>query len=86
MKKIFLFKALILSLLLFSSCDKDDNVDIAMQNALYELYPNAIDVDWDYKHKDFIVADFTDASKEISAWFKGTDWNHSRIEMGTTGG
>ncbi len=81
MKKLFLFKTLLLSLLFFSSCDKEDHVSAVLHDALYELYPNAADVDWDNERNGYTVAEFYNKGVETSVWFKGSDWHHTRIDV-----
>ncbi len=80
MKKLFIFPALIIALLL-CSCEKNNNSNSIMRDTLYELYPDAIDVDWDHERGGYSVAEFYSGSVEISLWFKNSEVVSTMIDI-----
>ncbi len=81
--KTKLFAMLLFAAFAFVSCDDDDDVRVSqdMFDALFDKYPNAVDVDWD-KRGVYYVADFWNDRHDMNAWFDGRNtWIMSDTEI-----
>ena len=85
MKKMTLLTLLLLlSVTLFTACEKDDDIrnpSQAMVNALAKLYPTASSVEWE-KKGPYTVADCIVEGRFTDVWFSDdTSWVMTEIEQ-----
>ena len=64
MRKLFIVAAMALGLVAVG-CDTDFTPSTELSTAFYDAYPNAVDVEWEWKHnRKFKVAEFKLGGKE----------------------
>lgn len=75
MRKLFIIAAMAFGLFAVG-CDDDFTPSASLSTSFYDAYPNAVDVEWEWKHnRKYRVAEFKQDGQECEAWFtKSGEW------------
>lgn len=82
MRKLFIIAAMTFGLFAVG-CDDDFTPSASLSTSFYDAYPNAVDVEWEWKHnRKYRVAEFKQDGQECEAWFtKSDEWVLTEFEM-----
>lgn len=83
MKRVMFLAILTMGLFVFSSCEKDDDInpEPIFHEALSTKYPNATRAEWE-KKKEYYVADCWVDNKDLEVWFnKSAEWLMTETEL-----
>lgn len=83
MKKVMFLAIMAMGLFVFSSCEKDDDInpEPAFHEALSAKYPHATRAEWERK-KEYYVADCWVDNNDMEVWFnKSAEWLMTETEL-----
>ncbi len=71
MKKILIWSLLLIPVLVFVSCEKDDDIHptTAVEAKFKEMYPQATNISWETTNNHFYVAYFRNNGVKTEAWY-----------------
>ncbi|MEE1168206.1 MAG: PepSY-like domain-containing protein [Alistipes sp.] len=82
MRKFFIMMAMACTLF-GVGCEKEFTPSAQLSTSFYDSYPNAVDVEWEWKHgRKYRVAEFKQNGMECEAWYtKSDEWVLTEYEM-----
>lgn len=81
MKKILYIFAALLGTAMLAACDDDYNAPVALRSSFSEMYPTAVDVEWEKRH-GYAIAEFRIPGEgECEAWYKDEVWVGTKYDI-----
>ena len=82
MRQFFIMMAMACTLI-GVGCEKEFTPSAQLSTSFYDSYPNAVDVEWEWKHgRKYRVAEFKQNGMECEAWYtKSDEWVLTEYEM-----
>ena len=81
MKRLIYLFAVLSATATLTACDDDYNAPTALRSSFNEMYPTAVDVEWE-KRRGYAVAEFRIPGEgECEAWYKNEVWVGTEYDM-----